>query len=85
MKRKTKRETDATTIDDNPRPHLPPPLPPPHGILGLRKWVLGLRRGESKSKPKNQSETEEKQDGERVDKSDIEERERINQIKKHIQ
>ena len=33
-------------------------------------------------KPKNQSEREEKQDRERVEKSDIEERERINQIKK---
>ena len=51
-------------------------VPLPHGILGLRKWVLGLRRGESK--PKNQSEREEKQDGERVEKSNIEERERIN-------
>ena len=56
MKRETKRETHAATIDDNPRPCLPPPLPPPHGILGLRKWVLGLRRGESK--PKNQRERE---------------------------
>ena len=73
-----KRETHAATIDDNPHPCLPLPLPPPHGILGLRKRVLGLRRGESK--PKNHSEKEEKQDGERDEKSNIEERERINQI-----
>ena len=44
MKRETKRESHATTIDDNPCPRLPPLLPPLHGILGLRKWVLGLRR-----------------------------------------
>ena len=78
MKRETKRETHAATIDDNPRSRLPSPLPPPHRILGLRKWVLGLRRGESK--PKNHSEKEEKQDGERDEKSNIKERERINQI-----
>ena len=78
MKRETKRETQTATIDDNPRSRLPSPLPPPHRILGLRKWVLGLRRGESK--PKNHSEKEEKQDGERDEKSNIEERERINQI-----
>ena len=41
MKRETKRETHATTIDDNLRPHLPLPLPPPDGILDLRKCVLG--------------------------------------------
>ena len=46
------KTTHAATIDDNPRLCLPPPLPPPHGILGLR-------RGEGK--PKNQSEREEKQ------------------------
>ena len=58
-----KRETHAATIDDNPHPCLPLPLPPPHGILGLRKWVLGLRRGESK--PKNQSEREKRSKTER--------------------
>jgi len=40
--RKMKRETHAATIDDNSRLCLPPPLPPPDGILGLRKWVLGI-------------------------------------------
>ena len=44
MKRETKRETHATTIDDNPHPCLPQLLPPPHEIFSLRKWVLGLRR-----------------------------------------
>ena len=59
-----KRETHAATIDDNPHPCLPLPLLPPHGILGLRKWVLGLRRGESK--PKNQKERERERERERI-------------------
>ena len=37
MKRETKRETHAATIDDNPCPCLPPLLPQPHGILGFRR------------------------------------------------
>ena len=68
------KTTHAATIDDNPRLCLPPPLPPPHGILGLRKWVLGLRRGESK--PKNQSEREEKQDVKKKRKRQKSDRER---------
>ena len=73
MKRETKRETHATTIDDNPHPCLPQLLPPPHEIFSLRKWVLGLRRGESK--PKNQSEREREE--KKTEREKERERERI--------